>query len=61
MKQNQVEERLYDKPEIEVIGIEPYRCLLELSGAGGHSSADDDGEDLNAKHGWFNERKSNDN
>ncbi|PTL34361.1 hypothetical protein C7120_07480 [Prevotella sp. oral taxon 376] len=61
MKQNQVEQRLYDKPEIEVIGIEPHRCLLELSGPGGHNGAGGDGNDLNAKQGWFDEIESNDN
>ena len=47
--------------EIEVIGIEPHRCLLELSGPGGHNGAGGDGNDLNAKQGWFDEIESNDN
>ncbi len=57
MKQNQVERRLYEEPQIQVIGIEPGCCLLEVSGAGGHNKVGDDGDDLNAKQGWFDEEE----
>ena len=49
MKQNQVERRLYEEPQIQVIGIEPYSCLLDISGAGGHNKAGDDGKYLSGR------------
>lgn len=55
MKKNQVERRLYEKPRILIIGIEPNNCLLSISVSGGHNKVSDDGNELNAKQGWFDE------
>ena len=58
MKQNQQEGWLYEGPQIQVIGIDPYSCLLDISGAGGHNKAGDDGNDINdAKQGWFDDEE----
>ena len=48
----------YEKPEIAVIGIEPCSSLLEGSGSGGHNKSGDDGDDLNAKQGWFDDEET---
>ena len=53
MDQKQKERRLYQKPQVQVIGVEPYCSLLAGSNLGGHNSAGDDGNDLNAKRGFF--------
>ena len=55
MDQKHKERRLYQKPQVQVIGVEPYCSLLAGSNLGGHNSAGDDGNDLNAKRGWFDE------
>ena len=61
MKQNQVKRKLYENPRIQTICIEPYGCLLELSGTGGHNKDGDDGSDLNSKQWLFDEEQSIDN
>lgn len=61
MKQNQIEKRIYEKPQVQTIGIEPYNCLLNLSGNGGHNKANDDNSGLNAKQAWFDEERTIDN
>ena len=48
MKKNQVERRLYEKPRILIIGLEPNNCLLSISVSGGHNKVGDDGNELNA-------------
>ena len=61
MKQNQQEGWLYEGPQIQVIGIEPYSSLLDVSGAGGHNKVGDDSDELNAKQGWFDDEEEIDN
>ncbi|EGQ17879.1 hypothetical protein [Prevotella nigrescens] len=61
MKQNQMEKRIYEKPQVQIIGIEQYNCLLNLSGNGGHNKANDDNSGLNAKQAWFDEERTIDN
>ena len=61
MKQNQMEKRIYEKPQVQTIGIELYNCLLNLSGDGGHNKANDDNSGLNAKQAWFDEERTIDN
>jgi hypothetical protein len=61
MKQNQMEKRIYEKPQVQTIGIEQYNCLLNLSGNGGHNKANDDNSGLNAKQAWFDEERTIDN
>ena len=59
MHRKQLENRAYCKPEIEVIHLEPHSNLMETSfpNSGGHNKAGDDGADLNAKQGWFDEEE----
>ncbi len=49
----------YSNPAIKIFRIETSNYLMELSGSGGHNSAGDDGNELNAPHGWFEEEESN--
>ena len=46
----------YSKPAIKAIRLEPHRELMDTSfpNSGGHNKADD-GDDLSAKQGWFDE------
>ena len=57
MKQNQLERWAYAKPEVEAIRLEAHNELMDTSvpNSGGHNKAGDDGEDLSAKQGWFDE------
>lgn len=55
MRKNQKKRRFYEKPQIQVIGLEPCCNLLAGSISGGHHGATDDGDELNAKRGWFEE------
>ena len=57
MQRNQLESRAYAKPEVEAIHLEPHSELMETSfpNSGGHKKAGDDGNDLSAKQGWFDE------
>ena len=62
MNRKQLESRAYAKPAVEVILLEPHRELMETSfpDDGGHKKATDDGDDLSAKQGWFNEDEEED-
>ena len=57
MKQNQLERMGYSKPAIEAIRLETHSELMDTSfpNSGGHKKAGDDGDDLSAKQGWFDE------
>ena len=57
MKQKQLERWTYAKPEVEAIRLEPHSELMDTSfpNSGGHNKAGDDGDDLSAKQGWFDE------
>lgn len=47
----------YEPPKSEIIYLEAHCSLLHTSfkddNGNGHNSAGDDGQDLNAKQGWF--------
>ena len=62
MNQKQLESRAYAKPAIEAIRLEPHSELMDTSfpNSGGHNKAGDDGADLNAKQGWFDEDEEED-
>ena len=49
----------YLKPAIEAIRLETHSELMDTSfpNSGGHNKAGDDGDDLSAKQGWFDEEK----
>ena len=49
----------YSKPAIEEIRLEPHSELMDTSfpNSGGHKKAEDDGDDLSAKQGWFDEEE----
>ena len=57
MKRKQLERMGYSKPAVEAIRLEPHSELMDTSfpNSGGHKKADDDGDDLSAKQGWFDE------
>ena len=57
MKQKQLESRAYAKPGVEAIRLEPHSELMDTSfpNSGGHNKTGDDGDDLSAKQGWFDE------
>ena len=57
MNRNQLERWAYAKPAIEAIRLEPHNQLMDTSfpNSGGHKKAGDDGDDLSAKQGWFDE------
>ena len=57
MKQKQLESRAYAKPTVETIRLESHNELMDTSfpNSGGHNKAGDDGDDLSAKQGWFDE------
>ena len=57
MKQKQLERMGYSKPEMEAIRLEAHNELMDTSfpNSGGHKKAGDDGDDLSAKQGWFDE------
>ena len=57
MKQKQLERWAYAKPEVEAIQMEAHNELMDTSfpNSGGHNKAGDDGDDLSAKQGWFDE------
>ncbi|WP_311442646.1 hypothetical protein [Hoylesella enoeca] len=59
MKQKQLERMGYSKPEVEAIRLEPHSELMDTSfpNSGGHNKAGDDGDDLSAKQGWFDEKE----
>ena len=57
MNRKQLESRAYAKPAVEAIRLEAHNELMDTSfpNSGGHKKADDDGDDLSAKQGWFDE------
>nr|WP_315347451.1 hypothetical protein [Hoylesella enoeca] len=57
MNRNQLERWAYAKPAVEAIRLEPHSELMDTSfpNSGGHNKAGDDGDDLSAKQGWFDE------
>ena len=57
MNQKQLERWAYAKPAMEAIRLEPHSELMDTSfpNSGGHNKAGDDGDDLSAKQGWFDE------
>ena len=57
MNRKQLESRAYAKPTVEAIRLEPHNELMDTSfpNSGGHKKAGDDGDDLSAKQGWFDE------
>ena len=59
MKQKQLERWAYAKPAVEVIRLEAHSELMDTSfpNSGGHNKAGDDGDDLSAKQGWFDEEE----
>ena len=59
MKQKQLESRAYAKPAVETIQMEAHSELMDTSfpNSGGHKKAGDDGDDLSAKQGWFDEEE----
>ena len=59
MNQKQLERWAYAKPAIEAIRLEPHNELMDTSfpNSGGHKKAEDDGDDLSAKQGWFDEEE----
>ena len=59
MNQQQLERWAYAKPAIEAIRLEPHNELMDTSfpNSGGHKKAEDDGDDLSAKQGWFDEEE----
>ena len=59
MKRKQLERMGYSKPAVEAIRLEPHSELMDTSfpNSGGHKKADDDGDDLSAKQGWFDEEE----
>ena len=61
MKQKQLESRAYAKPTIRAIRLEAHNELMDTSfpNSGGHKKAGDDGDELNAKQGWFDEDEEN--
>ena len=62
MKRKQLERWAYAKPTVEAIRLEPHSELMDTSfpNSGGHNKAGDDGADLNAKQGWFDEDEEED-
>ena len=61
MNQKQLERWAYAKPEVEAIQMEAHSELMDTSfpNNGGHKKAEDDGDELNAKQGWFDEDEEN--
>ena len=59
MNRKQLESRAYSKPAVEAIRLEPHSELMDTSfpNSGGHNKAGDDGDDLSAKQGWFDEEE----
>ena len=56
MKRTQVRNQDYIKPEVNIIPIRFDSPLLNTSFPnGGHKKVGDDGQDLNAKQGFFDE------
>ena len=57
MNQKQLERWAYAKPAMEAIRLEPHNELMDTSfpNSGGHNKARDDGDDLSAKQGWFDD------
>ena len=51
----------YSKPAVEAIRLEAHNELMDTSfpNSGGHKKAEDDGDELNAKQGWFDEDEEN--
>ena len=49
----------YLKPEVKAIRLEVQSQLMDTSfpNDGGHKKAGDDGADLSAKQGWFDEEE----
>uniref|UniRef100_A0AB33IN19 Uncharacterized protein n=1 Tax=Prevotella sp. GTC17253 TaxID=3236793 RepID=A0AB33IN19_9BACT len=47
--------KAYVRPEVEVISVKADNHLMETSfpNSGGHNKVEDDGNDLNAKRGFF--------
>ena len=61
MNRNQLERWAYAKPAIGAIRLEAHNELMDTSfpNSGGHKKAEDDGDELNAKQGWFDEDEEN--
>ena len=57
MNRKQLERWAYEKPAVETIRLEAHNELMDTSfpNSGGHNKAGDDGDDLSAKQGWFDE------
>ena len=57
MNRKQLERMGYSKPGVEAIRLESHSELMDTSfpNSGGHNKAGDDGDDLSAKQGWFDE------
>ena len=57
MSKNQVTNRTYIVPEIQIIGMENHIGFMELSfrNNGGHKKVGDDSDELNARQGFFEE------
>ena len=62
MNRKQLERWAYAKPAVETIRLEPHSELMDTSfpNSGGHNKAGDDGDDLSAKQGWFDEDEEED-